>query len=150
MDIVVERRIAADPSVVWELVSDARAWAQWQGSEAEIDPVPGGVHRVKVTAESHTAGQIVELDPPRRISFTWGFDVEGHPLPAASTLVVIDLIPDGNGTLVRLTQQRVPDDMTGVHDGWTMYLDRLATVAEGGDPGPDPNLAKAYPDSPPG
>jgi len=144
-DVVVERRVLASPEVVWELVSDAGSWVRWQGSAADIDAVPGGSHRVKVTGESWVEGRFVEVDPPRRITFTWGFAVEGHPLPAGSTLVEIDLIPDGDATIVRLTQRAVPPETPGVGDGWTMYLGRLATVAEGGDPGPDPNLAKARP-----
>ena len=48
------------------------------------------------------------------------------------------LIPDGEGTLVRLAHRDLPAEARDSHRaGWTHYLDRLAIVAPGGDPGPD-------------
>jgi uncharacterized protein YndB with AHSA1/START domain len=84
------------------------------------------------------SGRFVELVPHRRVVFTWGW--EGHPtLPPGSSRVEIDLIPDGIGTLVRLTHRDLPPDEIAKHrSGWDHYLPRLAVAAEGGDPGPDP------------
>ncbi len=140
--IVVERRIAAAPEFVWELVSEPNRWLRWQGVEAEIEARPGGVHRVNIRGDAFAGGEVVEVVPNERISFTWGFEIPDHPLPRGSTLVVIDLIPDGDGTLLRLTQERVPDGFDAVRHGWEHYLDRLVVVAESGDPGPDPNVGK--------
>jgi len=43
------------------------------------------------------------------------------------------------GTLVRPTHRDLPADAFGDHRaGWEHYLDRLAALAGGGDPGPDP------------
>ena len=40
-----------------------------------------------------------------------------------------------------LTHDSLPEHEREVHEaGWSLYLDRLVTVAEGGDPGPDPSL----------
>jgi len=140
--IVVERRIAAAPELVWDYVSKPDKWLLWQGVEAEVEARPGGAHRVNIRGDAFAAGEVVEVVPHRRISFTWGFEIPNHPLPSGSTLVVIDLIPDGEGTLLRLTQERVPDGFDAVRDGWEHYLDRLVVVAGGGDPGPDPNVGK--------
>ena len=138
--IEIERRIAAPPEVVWELVSSPDRWTTWQGVEAEISPEPGGPHRVNIRGDGFASGRVVEVVPNRRISYTWGFEAPGHPLPAGSTLVVIDLTPQSDGTLLRLTQEQIPDGLEAVGRGWEHYLDRLVVVAEGGDPGPDPNV----------
>jgi hypothetical protein len=51
----------------------------------------------------------------------------------------VDLEPDGDGTLVRLTHRDLPADAFSAHQaGWEHHLDRLATCGAGGDPGPDP------------
>jgi uncharacterized protein YndB with AHSA1/START domain len=140
--IVIERHIAATPEVVWELISTPERWLEWQGTEAKISAVPGGPHRVNIRGDAFAGGTVVEVVPHQRISFTWGFEIPGHRLPTGSTLVVIDLIPNAGGTLVRLTQERVPDGFEAVAHGWEHYLDRLAIVGAGGDPGPDPNIGR--------
>lgn len=139
--IVVERQIAARPETVWELVSRPDRWLEWQGTAAELVPEPGGVHRVNIRGDGFAGGNVVEVVPLRRISFTWGFEVPDHPLPSGSTLVTIDLVANEGGTLLRLTQERLPEGFEAVRQGWDHYLDRLVVIAEGRDPGADPLLA---------
>ena len=52
----------------------------------------------------------------------------------------IDLIPQGGGTLVRLTHSGLPtQESRDMHlEGWAHYVERLGVAAAGGDPGPDP------------
>lgn len=140
--IVIERQIAAPPEFVWELVSTPERWLDWQGTEAEITAEPGRPHRVNIRGDAFAGGKVVEVVPNKRISFTWGFEIPGHPLPAGSTLVAIELTPNSDGTLLRLIQERVPDGFDAVKQGWEHYLDRLAVVGAGGDPGPDPNVGR--------
>jgi hypothetical protein len=83
----------------------------------------------------------VALEPYSRVVFTWGYaeppDGSENPLPAGSTTVEVEFVPDGDATIVRLTH-RVPTDLHDFHVlGWENYLERLAIVAAGGDPGPD-------------
>ncbi len=146
--IVIEQRVEAAREVVWRFVSDPARWLSWQGVEAEIDATPGGAHRVNIRGDAFAGGRVVEVVPNERISFTWGFEIPDHPLPAGSTLVTIELIPQGSGTLVRLTHARVPEGFESVAEGWTHYLARLAIVACGGDPGPDPKVQLTTPRPP--
>jgi uncharacterized protein YndB with AHSA1/START domain len=82
-------------------------------------------------------GQFVELVPDKRVVFTWGW-VDRPGIPPGSTTVEIDLNEIPEGTLLVLTHRDVPIDEAILHEtGWTHYLPRLATVAGGGDPGPD-------------
>jgi uncharacterized protein YndB with AHSA1/START domain len=62
-------------------------------------------------------------------------------LPPGSTVVTVQLRPDGEGTLVTLTHDSLPPRERELHEaGWSLYLDRLVAVAEGRDAGPDPSL----------
>lgn len=55
-----------------------------------------------------------------------------------STTVVIELVPDANGTLIRLTHKGLPTDQVDIHRyGWEHYVTRLAAVADERDPGPN-------------
>src|SRR5260370_27582893 len=53
-------------------------------------------------------GEYVLVEPPSRVVFTWGW--EGNPdLPPGSTTVEVTLVPDGEGTIVRLKHGGRPD-----------------------------------------
>jgi uncharacterized protein YndB with AHSA1/START domain len=139
-DIVVTRRIAAAPATVFSFFTDVERWTSWQGVDGEIDAGPGGVFRIRMPGAQVAAGRFVELVPDRRIVFTWGWEGDGSPVPPGSTTVVIELEPDEDGTLVRLTHKDLAPPPVAEHhrEGWELYLDRLRIRAEGGDPGPAP------------
>lgn len=138
-EIVCEIRIAASPETVFAFFTDPEKIARWKGPALGLDPRPGGLYRVRI-ADDVAQGEFMELVPPTRIVFTWGWEGNGRKLvePGKST-VEIALIPDGDGTLVRLTHRGLSDEARRLHaEGWNHYLPRLATAASGGDPGPDP------------
>ncbi len=135
--IRVDRHVKAPPHAVYAHLTDSALWARWQGAEADIQAVPGGLFRVKMVNGQVAEGRFVDLVPDRRVVFTWGWN--GHPaVPPGSSTVEIELIPDADGTLVRLTHRGLPPEDVPVHEiGWGHYLPRLAAAAEGADPGPD-------------
>jgi uncharacterized protein YndB with AHSA1/START domain len=92
---------------------------------------------VKLDGDS-VIGEFVELEPGRRIVFTYGWDREEVGIPPGSTTVEIDLHPRNGGTELRLVHRGLPGPTADAHGGgWSNYLARLAAVAEGRDPGPD-------------
>ncbi len=137
-EIVVSRRIAAPPAVVYTYLTQSDLWSGWQGVAAAIEATPGGAFGMSMPNGMKARGEFVELVPNRRVVFTWGW--VGHPgLPPGSSVVEVDLAEDGTGTLVTLTHRGLPPDEVPVHTaGWDHYLLRLAVVATDGDPGPDP------------
>jgi uncharacterized protein YndB with AHSA1/START domain len=110
------------------------------GRTATLQAVPGGTFRVRMRDGVEAAGEFLEIDPPRKVVFTWGWTHE-PTVPPGSTRVVVTLAPDGNGTRVVLRHYGLPDGQRhdGHHKGWIMYLDRLSTRIAGRHPGPDPN-----------
>lgn len=135
--IVVERVIAAPPSLVYAYLTDSERWARWQGVGAVIQPEPGGRFALSMSNGTKARGEFVDLDPDRRVVFTWGW-VDHPGVPPGSSVVEIDLFSEGEGTRLRLTHRGLPQDEVPIHtSGWEHYVGRLVTLAEGGDPGPD-------------
>jgi uncharacterized protein YndB with AHSA1/START domain len=135
-------QIAARPELVFQYLVDPERLARWIGPALALDARPGGEIRLLVAGQHVSAGRFVEIDPPRRLVYTMGWDEPNHPIPPGSTRVEIDLTPDGEGTLLQFRHLGLPADAVDDHaGGWAHYLNRLAVAAAGGDPGPDPNAA---------
>ena len=94
-----------------------------------------------MNAIGHTVlGRYLEVTPHSRIVFSWGWQHGAFDIPPESTTVEITLTPEGRGTRLHLRHHGFPAQpaITEAHAaGWARYLDRLAMVAEGRDPGPD-------------
>ena len=135
-----ELRIEASPDLVFTYFTDPAKMARWMGIEHKLDAVPGGVFHVDVNSRDVAVGEYIEVDPPRRAVFTWGWQDNQH-VPPGSTTVEVDLVPDGAGTIVRFAHHGLPGGPSDPHvAGWTHYLDRLEIVGRGGDPGRDAYL----------
>ncbi|MCX5209059.1 SRPBCC domain-containing protein [Kitasatospora sp. NBC_00240] len=136
--VTVERRIAARPETVFSFFADRDRWLSWMGKGGDFAFTPGGAYRTHVAADNHASGHFVEIDPPKRVVFTWGWESGGMPVPPGSSTVEITLEPEGDGTWVRLVHRDLPPEACAPHhEGWVHYLDRLVVLAEGGDPGVD-------------
>ena len=136
-----EIAIAARPETVWEFLVDPQKATRWMGMRARLDPRPGGEYRVDVCPGESAGGEFVELDPPHRLVWTWGWDESStSDVPIGSTRVEVELISEGEGTLLRFTHSGLPsaDHVKSHSHGWDHYLERLTIAASGADPGPDP------------
>jgi uncharacterized protein YndB with AHSA1/START domain len=145
-----EVRIRARPETIFPFLTEPKLMVSWMGVSAEADPRPGGIYRVDVDAGGHVArGEFVEVSPPNRVVFTWGWESEDRVVPAGSSTVEVTLTPDGDHTIVRLVHSNLPsEESAGGHaTGWDHYLPRLEVAAAGGDPGPDPWVQGAAADA---
>jgi uncharacterized protein YndB with AHSA1/START domain len=146
---IVERElsIAASPETVWDFLVDPNKATRWMGQRAEFEAKPGGLYRCEVIPGHTARGEFVELDPPHRLVFTWGWEAgeQGdHAVPPGSSTIEIELTADGDGTQLRFVHRDLPNaEATDSHaHGWDHYLPRLATAAVGEDPGEDPWLTQ--------
>ena len=139
----IQRRLPGPIERVWAFLTDSDQRRRWLAS-GEMTLVPGAAfelvwrndelndppsHRPAGFAEEQRMqSRITELDPPRRLAFTWsnGGDVS------------IDLAPHGDEVLLTLTHRRLPDHPTllAISAGWHMHLDILAAQARGIEPPP--------------
>ena len=139
LSVTREVVIDARPETVWEFLTDPEKIRRWKGLSVSFNPRVGGGYRIEVIPENIAVGEIVELEPPRRLAYTWGWEGSDH-VPPGSTTVEYELVPEGNGTRLRLTHRDLPNEEAASRHahGWEHYLDRLSTAATGGDPGADP------------
>jgi uncharacterized protein YndB with AHSA1/START domain len=131
-------KVEAPPETVFEYFTDPSKLVRWMGDQATLDPRPGGICRFEINGV-WMAGRYVEVDFPRRLVFTWGWETAQFEVGEQSTTVEVSFTPESDSTIVRLAHTRLPQVAVAFHGaGWRHYLGRLATAASGEDPGPDP------------
>jgi uncharacterized protein YndB with AHSA1/START domain len=145
--LVVRRevQIAAPPATVFAFLTDPQKILRWMGTEATMEPHPGGLYLLNVTGQDTARGRFTEVIPVHRLAYSFGWDSR-EDVPPGSSLVEIDLIDqEPHGTLLRMTHSGLPDAASCANHakGWTHYFGRLAVAACGGDPGPDPSRKAA-------
>ncbi|MFN0089886.1 MAG: SRPBCC domain-containing protein [Acidimicrobiales bacterium] len=118
----------ADPEVVYRHLVDPAELAEWIALGGALsDPVEGGALRWSFANGAVMSGRYLELDPPRRIVFTYGWEDDLRGVPPGATIVEIDLEPHPRGTRLRLTHRLLPDHAAEDHRlGWDHFLAVLA------------------------
>lgn len=137
------RTIAADPEVVFRAWTDPEQMKRWSAPEgytvAEVrsELKVGGRFLIRMESPEgpvHTAvGTYREVDPPRRVVYTWDWEEEEGSM--GDTLVTVEFRDAGEGrTEIELTHELFPTpDAAREHEtGWTSCLNRLEAIfAEG-------------------
>ncbi len=132
----IRRTIAAPREKVFRAWTEPAAVKQWfppSGYEAaptDIDLRPGGTYRwgLRKLPDGEpfwSTGKFEEVDPPRRLVYTWLWS--GAP-DSKTTRVTIDFHDRNGKTEVVLRHDRFTDvDMRNQHEqGWTHCFDQLA------------------------
>jgi uncharacterized protein YndB with AHSA1/START domain len=96
-------------------------------AELQMDPRPGGIFRLVMRSErgeiAHT-GEYREVDPPRRLVFTW----KSPATQGRETVVTVEFHERGDATELVLIHEELPDEQTadGHRQGWTSIATKLA------------------------
>lgn len=135
--LIVSRRFAAPPELLFDAWFDPKAVGTWLfatpggvSKHVEIDARVGGgfaVHEQRGDILATHFGVYREIVRPSRIVFTFATDKLG-----ASTLVTVDIKPDGAGSLLTLTHQLDPEWAThdaSIRAGWEGILEGLARAS---------------------
>ncbi len=139
--LTIERLLPGPIERIWSYVTDSDLRSRWLaagemrlevGAPFELvwrndrltDPI--GARPEGMDAEHRMQGRITELDPPRRIAFTW----------SGTGDVSIDLAPRGKDVLLTLVHRRVAERsmLLSVSAGWHAHLDLLGAAARGDTP----------------
>ena len=141
--LVVQREtyIPASRATVFAFLTDPDKILNWMGAEATTEPHTGGLYLVKgISGDPRRVarGSFKEVVPVHRLAYSFGWDAS-EEVPPGSSLVEIDLLERGDGTLIRFTHSGLPNAVQcAQHDaGWRHYIARLAVAAAGGSPGDD-------------
>ncbi len=137
---IVRRVLPAPPAAVWAEWLDPEGMAEWmcprpaRPTKIELDPRPGGRLRIDIDDqgfELSITGRYLELDEPRRLSFTWSCSVWQPP---ADSVVTVTLLPHGDEqTLMTIHHAKLPPDVLDSHqNGWALIGEQLGHWLTGG------------------
>jgi uncharacterized protein (TIGR03086 family) len=131
--------VPLDAEQTFALLTDPERLRRWQAVTARVELRAGGAFRWTVVPGANASGTFVEVEPGRRLVFTFGWeDGAGAPPPGASA-VTITLEPEQDGTRVRLVHEGLTEEQEEAHShGWEHFMERLAAAGRDGDAGLDP------------
>jgi uncharacterized protein YndB with AHSA1/START domain len=122
----VEIEISAPAEVVYRHLTTVEGLKRWIATDATVEAVPGGALRWTHENGATMSGWFVELEPPRRLVFAYGWEGDLMGVPPGSTTVEIVLDEREGSTLLRLTHRDVPPDVLADHRrGWAYFLPHL-------------------------
>lgn len=132
--------VAASPATVFALLTEPDRLRRWQSVVSSVDLAVGGEFRHLVVPGAVAKGAFTEIEPDRRLVYTWGWEGETAGVAPGSSTVTVQLEPDGRRTIIDFVHDGLPDaEAVASHaDGWDHFLDRLELAAETGDAGFDP------------
>lgn len=114
-EIVKEERLAQNPADIWALWSSAKGLEQWLVGEAHVELRIGGAYEMVFDRDAPPGQQggegcrILSFLPGRMLSFTWNAPPSLPETRSQYTWVVVEFLPDGEGTLLRLTHSGWPE-----------------------------------------
>lgn len=121
--------IAAERSTVFRFFTDSARFAAWWGAGSRIEPRPGGAVHILHPGGVVSSGEVTEIEPERRIVFTYGFE-SGQPIPPGASLVTITLAQEARGTRLHLRHDLPSASARDEHvQGWRYQLALFANVA---------------------
>ncbi len=120
--------IEAPQSAVFRYFTDSERWAAWWGAGSTIDARPGGRVYVRHPGGVEATGEVVEIDAPSRIIFTYGF-ASGTPVPPGGSRVTIRLESASRGTRLHLLHEFTETAARDEHvQGWRYQLSVFANI----------------------
>jgi uncharacterized protein YndB with AHSA1/START domain len=122
----LERVLADPPHVVWRALTERDQLRAWFPCDVIVSggrfTAGAAITFLFQGVDWTLAGQVLEIDEPRTLAFTWGEDT-----------LRFELSPEGNGTRLVLIDELPPDSAARNAAGWEQCLDRLAGI----EPAPD-------------
>ena len=138
--IVYTIYIASTAEKVWQALTSAEFSRKYFfGNAVEVELRVGGAYIVRTPDGAlHISGEVIECDPPRRLTVTFNVNWPALVEKLGPTLVTYEI--EAAGDAVRLTMlqshdRAISDDiLSGGRQGWPAILSSLKSVLETGAP----------------
>ena len=130
--------IAAPPEQVWQALTTAEFSRNYfSGFAIEADLKIGGAFIARAPDGSvHIGGEVIECDPPKRLTVTWNVNWPALVEKLGPTLVTYEIEPAGDAVRLTMLQSHdrdISDDiLSGGRTGWPAILSSLKSLLETG------------------
>jgi uncharacterized protein YndB with AHSA1/START domain len=137
--IVYTIYIASTPQKVWQALTSAEFSRKYFfGFAVEADLKVGGAFIVRAPDDSlHIDGEVIECDPPRKLTVTWNVNWPALVEKLGPTLVTYDIEPAGDAVRLTMTEAHdrpIDEDiLSGGRQGWPAILSSLKSLLETGE-----------------
>jgi uncharacterized protein YndB with AHSA1/START domain len=131
--------IASTPEKVWQALTTAEFSRKYFfGNAVEVDLRIGGAYIVRPPDGSvHISGEVVECDPPRKLTVTFNVNWPALIEKLGPTLVTYEIEETGNAVKLTMTEAHdrpIDDDiLSGGRQGWPAILSSLKSLLETGE-----------------
>jgi uncharacterized protein YndB with AHSA1/START domain len=132
--------IAATPEQVWQALTRSEFSRKYFfGNAVEIDLRVGGAYILRTPDGAlHISGEVIECDPPRKLTFTFNVNWPELIEKLGPTLVSYEIEPAGDAVRLTMTESHdrpLSDDvLSGGRQGWPAILCSLKSLLETGEP----------------
>ena len=130
--------IASTPEKVWQALTSAEFSRKYFfGNAVEVDLKVGGAYIMRTPDGSlHISGEVIECDPPKKLTITWNVNWPGIVEKLGTTLVTYEIEPAGEAVRLTMTEAHnrdLSDDiLSGGRQGWPAILSSLKSLLETG------------------
>ena len=135
--------IHATPERTFQALTEKAELERWFVRSAEGNLCPGGAMRFEWATDMVEQGQILEIEPSHRFSYTW------EAFSPSPVTINFELSAEQGGTRLHFIQSGIGEGenwgnyYAGMSHGWDIHLDHLAAWLETGNcppPGPTKSL----------
>ena len=140
--------IAATPEQVWNALTSAEFSRKYfSGLAVEMEPRLGGRLMVRLPdGTAHISGEVLEYEPPTRLTVSWNVNWPGLVEKLGNTLVTYEIALAGEAVRLTMSERHdrpLSDDiLEGGRQGWPAILSGLKSLLETGKA---PQIAMAPP-----
>jgi uncharacterized protein YndB with AHSA1/START domain len=128
--------IETTPEKLWEaLTSSEFSKRYWFGTELRADWKVGSPFALVMNGTATDVGEILEVDPPRRLSYTFKHVLDDEMRNERPSKVVFVLEPHGELVKLTLTHEGFAEGsklLDGISKGWPAILSSLKSLLERG------------------
>ena len=128
--------IETTPDKLWAALTSSEFSRQyWFGTELRTDWAIGSPFALVMNGTPTDVGEILEFDPPRRLSYTFRHVLQDELRNEKPTKVVFKLEPHGKLVKLTLTHEGFAETsklLDGISKGWPAILSSLKSLLETG------------------
>jgi uncharacterized protein YndB with AHSA1/START domain len=137
--IVYTIYVASTPDKVWQALTSAEFSRRYFfGNAVEVDLRIGGAYIVRTPDGAlHISGEVIECEPPKKLTVTFNVDWPALVEKLGPTLVSYEIEQAGDAVKLTMLQSHdrpISDDvLSGGREGWPAILSSLKSVLETGN-----------------